>query len=59
MAKGTWVEINGGVARDDGKDLTDDEFLDAFIDFVESKGWHFGGGTITREHDYDPEEETK
>jgi hypothetical protein len=25
-------------------EMTMDEFCDAFIEFVESKGWNFGGG---------------
>ena len=25
-------------------DTTKDEVIDAFVDFVESKGWYFGGG---------------
>lgn len=48
----TWVEVNGGVVTADGTNLTDDEFLDAFIDFLESKGWQFGGAVATREHNY-------
>lgn len=27
-------------------DLKHDEFLDAFIKFVENKGWNFGGGSF-------------
>jgi uncharacterized protein YggL (DUF469 family) len=42
MKKG--VEINGVVYALKGN-VNHDEFLDAFIDFVESKGWYFGGGT--------------
>lgn len=26
-------------------DLSHDEFLDKFIEFVEANGWYFGGGT--------------
>ena len=38
------VEITGCVyAVDTNYHLTDDEFWDAFIDFIESKGWCFGG----------------
>jgi uncharacterized protein YggL (DUF469 family) len=40
------VEINGCIfANDENVDIDHDEFLDAFIEFVESKGWHFGGGS--------------
>ncbi|MDU0200561.1 MULTISPECIES: hypothetical protein [Paenibacillus] len=42
MQKG--VEINGSIFADEG-DLGHNEFLDAFIEFIESKGWQFGGGT--------------
>lgn len=26
-------------------ELTEDEFLDKFIKFIEDNGWYFGGGT--------------
>lgn len=35
-------EINGCVMV--SPDVTYDDFWEAFIDFVESKGWSFGGG---------------
>ena len=35
-------EISGCVSVP--PEVTDDEFMDAFIDFIESKGWLFGGG---------------
>lgn len=35
-------EIRGCIAVP--PEVTADEFWDAFIDFVESKGWTFGGG---------------
>lgn len=35
-------EINGCVMV--SPDVTYDDFWEAFIDFVESKGWFFGGG---------------
>ncbi len=37
-------EINGCVSVP--PDVTDDEFSDAFLGFLESKGWYFGGGII-------------
>ena len=42
MQKG--VKISGTVFAENG-DLSHDEFLDAFIEFIESKGWEFGGGS--------------
>lgn len=38
------VKIDGMIFANEG-DVDLDEFLDAFIEFVESKGWFFGGGT--------------
>ncbi len=35
-------EINGCVEVP--LQVTQDEFLDALLEFVESKGWYFGGG---------------
>lgn len=39
------IEISGCVEVP--LDLTEDEFLDAFIDFIETNGWVFGGGIRT------------
>lgn len=36
------IEINGCVEIP--CEITTDEFADAFIEWIESKGWHFGGG---------------
>jgi uncharacterized protein YggL (DUF469 family) len=33
--------------------VTEDEFLDKFIDFVESNGWSFGEGIEEIQDDYD------
>lgn len=38
------IEIGGCVFADNG-DIDLDDFLDKFIAFVESNGWHYGGGT--------------
>lgn len=37
------IEINGCISLP--RDVSHDQFLDQFIGWVESKGWHFGGGT--------------
>lgn len=39
------IQIEGCIYANDGENLKHDEFLDAFIDFIESKGWNFGGGS--------------
>ena len=36
------IEINGCIEIP--PEMTMDEFFDAFIDWIESKGWYFGGG---------------
>ncbi|MBQ7817484.1 MAG: hypothetical protein IJ388_01630 [Oscillospiraceae bacterium] len=36
------IEIRGCIEVTD--EITVDEVTDAFIDFIESKGWYFGGG---------------
>ena len=36
------IEINGCIEIP--PEMTIDEFYDAFIGFIESKGWFFGGG---------------
>jgi uncharacterized protein YggL (DUF469 family) len=37
------IQVNGVVEIKDTE--SHDEFLDKFIEFVESNGWSFGGGT--------------
>ena len=36
------IEINGCIEIP--PEMSADEFVDAFIELIESKGWHFGGG---------------
>lgn len=36
------IEINGCIEIP--PEMTRDEFTDAFIELIESKGWYFGGG---------------
>ena len=36
------IEINGCIEIP--PEMTTDEFTDAFIEWIESKGWYFGGG---------------
>ena len=43
MKKPVGVQIEGSIYASDGKDLGNNQVLDAFIEFVESKGWSFGG----------------
>ena len=40
------ISIEGTVFNDNG-DITEEEFLDVFYEFLEDKGWYFGG--LTRE----------
>jgi len=39
------IHIEGSIYANNGDDLKHAEFMEAFIDFVESKGWSFGGGS--------------
>ncbi|GGA79386.1 hypothetical protein [Ornithinibacillus halotolerans] len=45
MKRPIGVQIKGSIYSNDGKDLKHDEFLDAFIEFIDRKGWSFGGGS--------------
>ena len=40
------ISIEGTIFNDNG-DITEEEFLDAFYEFLEDKGWYIGG--LTRE----------
>lgn len=42
MKKVNGVEIEGTIFADQG-DLGHNEFTEAFIKFIEGKGWYFGG----------------
>ncbi|WKB36563.1 hypothetical protein QS257_05835 [Terrilactibacillus sp. S3-3] len=33
------------------QDVGHKEFIEAFIEFVEAKGWYFGGGTVQIDED--------
>jgi uncharacterized protein YggL (DUF469 family) len=45
MKRPVGVQIQGYVYANEG-DLGHNEFLDEFIQFIESKGWNFGGGSF-------------
>jgi len=38
------VQIEGAIYATNGEKVGVNEFLDAFIEFIERNGWHFGGG---------------
>ena len=45
------IEINGTVFSENiNEDITEKEFTDAFLDFIESRGWLFGG-TVSEDND--------
>jgi uncharacterized protein YggL (DUF469 family) len=44
MKKPVGVQIEGSVYKNSGNDLEYNEFFDTFIEFIEQKGWSFGGG---------------
>ncbi|MCP3764682.1 hypothetical protein NLX67_20295 [Domibacillus sp. A3M-37] len=46
MKKPVGVQIEGSIYASDGEDLGNNQFLDAFIEFIENKGWSFGGGSF-------------
>jgi hypothetical protein len=45
MKKPVGVYLKGCIYANKG-DLGHNEFLDVFIEFIESKGWNFGGGSF-------------
>lgn len=44
------VQLEGTIYAKDG-DLGHNDFINAFIEFVESKGWLFGGGSFQIDYD--------
>lgn len=48
-AKRNTFEIQGCISIE--PDMTHDEFMEAFLEFIASKGWSFGGGTKEVEDD--------
>lgn len=49
----TVMIISGAIQTD--KEITQEEVMDKFIDFVESNGWYFGG-TVYKETESNEEE---
>nr|WGE04401.1 hypothetical protein P5640_15125 [Bacillus subtilis] len=43
--KQSYVKIEGVIYSLEG-DLGHNKFLDEFLEFIESKGWQFGGGSF-------------
>lgn len=38
------IRLDGCVYATHDEDLSEEEFSNAFIEFIEEKGWYFGGG---------------
>lgn len=51
MKNSKGIEINGCVFGNNEQDVGHKEFIEAFIEFVEAKGWYFGGGTVQIDED--------
>lgn len=50
--KGWQVQLEGcDFANDQETNIAPDEFCEAFLEFVESKGWNFGGGMYQIDED--------
>lgn len=43
MKRPIGIEINGTIYSIEGN-IGENEFFESFIEFIESKGWFFGGG---------------
>lgn len=46
MKKPFGVQIVGSIYTNNGEVLGNNQFLDEFIEFIESNGWSFGGGSF-------------
>ena len=46
LKKPIGVQIEGSIYTNNRNDLKHDEFLNAFIEFLENNGWNFGGGSF-------------
>lgn len=44
MKRPLGIELDGCVYATNGEDLSEEDFFNAFIEFIEEKGWYFGGG---------------
>ena len=51
MKKPFGVKLDGCVYTNDGEDLSEEEFSNAFIEFIEERGWYFGGGLYEVDED--------
>lgn len=43
MKRPCGIRLNGCVYATNGEDLSEEDFSNAFIEFIEEKGWNFGG----------------
>ncbi|MFD1738620.1 hypothetical protein ACFSCX_19030 [Bacillus salitolerans] len=46
MKKPFGIQIEGSIYSNSGEDLGNNQFWDAFIEFIESNDWSFGGGSF-------------
>lgn len=53
------IRLDGCVYATNGEDLSEEVFSNAFIEFIEEKGWYFGGGLnqIDEEGNFIPDNE--
>ncbi|WP_186579523.1 YggL 50S ribosome-binding family protein [Aquibacillus kalidii] len=46
MKRPTGVNLDGVIYTNNNGDLGHNQFMDAFLEFIESNGWSFGGGSF-------------
>ncbi|MEK4712388.1 MULTISPECIES: hypothetical protein [Sporosarcina] len=44
MKRPIGIRLDGCIYSSNDEDLSEEEFPNAFIEFIEEKGWYFGGG---------------
>ena len=44
MKRPLGIELDGCVYATNSEDISEEDFSNAFLEFIENKGWYFGGG---------------
>ncbi|WP_246880351.1 hypothetical protein [Sporosarcina sp. 6E9] len=52
------IRLDGCVYATSGEDLSEEEFSNAFIEFIEERGWYFGGALYQIDEEGNPSNAT-
>lgn len=61
MKKPFGIKLDGCIYSIDGESLSEEDFSNAFIEFIEERNWYFGGGLyqVDEEGNHVPDKNNK